>query len=76
VNQDENPQATRKVTLEPLVSYCAAGECPTIYRTDRGTLVLQGYTFEPSSAGTEIPAGERMIEVPVELLAEYVRRAG
>jgi hypothetical protein len=61
------------VSLEPLVSYCAAGECPTIYRTDHGTLVLQGYVFEPQTAGTTVPAGEQMVEIPAELLAEYAR---
>jgi hypothetical protein len=73
VNQDHGSENARSVSLEPLVSYCAAGECPTIYRTDRGTLVLQGYVFEPQAAGTTIPAGEQMIEIPVELLAKYSR---
>jgi hypothetical protein len=66
VTLDQKPA----VAIEPIVSYCTAGECPTIYRTDRGTLVVQGYAFEPE---TEMPAGERMIEIPVELLAEYTR---
>jgi hypothetical protein len=35
--------------------------------------VLQGYVFEPQAAGTTVPAGEQMIEIPVELLAEYNR---
>jgi hypothetical protein len=61
------------VSLEPVASYCAAGECPTIYRTDRGTFVVQGYVFEPGAAGTTVPAGEQMIEIPAELLAEYGR---
>jgi len=73
VDQESETQVTQSVTLEPIVNYCAAGECPTIYRTDRGTLVIQGYAFEPEAAGSEIPAGERMIEIPVELLAEYAR---
>jgi hypothetical protein len=73
VEQDDNAQVAGMVSLEPIVSYCATGECPTIYRTDRGTLVLQGYVFEPGTAGTRIPDGERMIEIPEELLAEYAR---
>jgi hypothetical protein len=73
MKQDHGSEDARTVSLEPLVSFCAAGECPTIYRTDRGTLVLQGYVFEPQTAGTAVPAGEQMIEIPVELLAEYNR---
>jgi hypothetical protein len=66
-----NPeQASNTLTLEPIVSFCTAGECPTIYRTDRDTLVIQGSAFEP---GTPVPAGEQMIEIPVELLMEYTR---
>jgi hypothetical protein len=61
------------VTLQPLVAPCATGECPTIFQTDRGTLVLQGYVFDPNDAGAELPPGEQMIEVPVALLAEYAR---
>ena len=62
-----------KVTLQPLVAPCATGECPTIFQTDRGTLVLQGYLFNPDDAGAEVPPGEQMIEVPVALLTEYAR---
>jgi hypothetical protein len=73
VTDTDDHQAASKVHLE-LVAGCAGGECPTIYMSDRGTLVLQGYIFDPATAGAEIPAGEQMIEVPVELLANYARR--
>jgi hypothetical protein len=73
VTRDIKSDDAHTVSLEPLVSFCAAGECPTIFRTDRGTLVLQGYVFEPQAAGTTVPAGEQMIEIPAELLAEYHR---
>jgi hypothetical protein len=61
------------VTLEVVANRCGGGECPTVYRTDRGTLVVQGYAFEPALAGMEVPAGERMVEIPVELLTAYNR---
>lgn len=73
MNEPDDSQREHKVTLAFVVGRCAAGECPTIYRTDRGTLVLQGYVFEPADAGTRLPAGEQMIEVPAELLADYAR---
>jgi hypothetical protein len=74
VTDTDDHQATPKVRLELVAGVCSGGECPTIYMSDRGTLVLQGYIFDPAAAGAEIPAGEQMIEVPVELLADYVRR--
>jgi hypothetical protein len=74
VTDTDDHQAAPKVRLELVAGVCAGGECPTIYMSDRGTLVLQGDIFDPATAGTEIPAGEQMIEVPIELLANYARR--
>jgi hypothetical protein len=65
---------TRTVTLEPIAGRpCGAGECPTVYKTDRGTLVVQGYAFPPAHAGVEVPPGEQMVEIPTELLASFVQ---
>lgn len=58
------------VTLSVVAAWCGAGDCPTVYRTDRGTLVVQGYDFDPGDAGVSVPAGERMVEIPAELLAQ------
>jgi hypothetical protein len=63
---------THTVTLERIAG-CGGGDCPTVYRTDRDTLVIQGYAFEPANAGVDVPAGEQMVEIPVELLAGYLR---
>ncbi|HET8685010.1 MAG TPA: hypothetical protein VFM54_24525 [Micromonosporaceae bacterium] len=72
MGDDASPQ--RPVTLEFIAGRpCGGGECPTVYRTDRGTLVVQGYTFPPAHAGVEIPSGEQMVEIPTELVADYVR---
>lgn len=72
VGDDSSPQRT--VTLELVAGHpCGAGECPTIYKTDRGTLVVQGYTLLPANAGVELPPGEQMVEIPTELVADYVR---
>lgn len=59
------------VSLEAVANRCGGGDCPTVFRTDRGTLVVQGYIFQPADAGVALPAGEQMVEIPVELLAEY-----
>jgi len=58
--------------LDLVAELCGAGECPTVYRTDRGTLVIQGYQFDPAQAGTSVPAGEQMVEIPAELIARYL----
>lgn len=54
---------------------CGAGSCPTVYRTDRGTYVIQGYTLTAEATGLDLPAGEQLVEIPAELLAEAVKAA-
>jgi hypothetical protein len=65
--------STPAVTLTPVAAWCGNGECPTVYTTDRGTLVVQGYALEPDHAGMAIPAGEQMVEIPAELLTNYLK---
>jgi len=50
---------------------CKDGDCPTVYRTDRGTIAVQGYRLDRMT-----PAGEAIVEIPAELLAEAVRALG
>jgi hypothetical protein len=71
----DDPSRTPAVTLDLVATLCGAGECPTVYRTDRGTLVVQGYGFDPADAGLVLPSGERMVEIPLALLAECARLA-
>jgi len=54
--------------LEPFKFTCYGGTCPTIYKTDRGTFVIQGYTV--ADADVTPPDGEALVEVPMELLRE------
>ncbi len=56
-----------KLTL--VTSLCGNGTCPTVYRTDRGTLVVQGYTIAADQVDVDLPAGEQLVEIPAELLA-------
>jgi len=63
---------TGQVTLRRLVVRCGGGDCPTVYETDRGTVVVQGYVVEPTAAGLTLPAGEQLVEVPRELLSDYL----
>ena len=62
----------QSVTLQVVAGICGGGECPTVYKTDRGTLVVQGYSLQPADAGITVPPGEQMVEIPAELLAEYI----
>jgi hypothetical protein len=44
--------------------------CPSLYRTDRGTFVVQGWvvTDPDTLAQLDIPEGEAVVEVPVDVL--------
>lgn len=47
------------------------GSCPSVYRTDRGTYVIQGYLLTDPEARAELRdvlAGEEAVEVPAELI--------
>ena len=60
------------VALTHLATVCGSGTCPTLYATDRGTYVVQGFVVG-AEAGVDVPEGESLVEIPAELLAEVVR---
>jgi hypothetical protein len=62
-----------KLTL--VTSLCGSGTCPTVYRTDRDTLVIQGYTITAEQADLALPAGEQLVEIPADLLAAAMQAA-
>lgn len=51
--------------------------CPTVYTSDRGTAIVQGYTLVADDL-TEItlPTGENAVEIPWSLLLEAARVHG
>jgi len=51
-----------------LASACRDGTCPAVYRTDQGTIVVQG----PPVDGA--PEGEMRVEVSPDLLREALKR--
>lgn len=64
--------------LTRLGGECGDGRtCPTIYATDRDTVVVQGYTVTDGEALTQInlPDGEQAVEIPTWLLKEVAARA-
>ncbi|WP_443043788.1 hypothetical protein [Streptomyces sp. GS7] len=54
-----------------LATSCDKKDCPTIYKTDRGTLLVQGET--PADHGLRIPAHETLVEIPLELIQKAIR---
>ncbi|MGH3937589.1 MAG: hypothetical protein ACRDTG_02995 [Pseudonocardiaceae bacterium] len=61
--------------LTRLRSHCPDTEsCPTLYRTDRSTVLIQGYVVtDPEVLGAPaLAAGETAVEVPLSLLAGLV----
>jgi hypothetical protein len=60
--------------LSVLAASNGEGDSPIVYETDRGTLVVQGHTVDPRQAGLTVPDGEKLVEIPAELLAELARR--
>jgi hypothetical protein len=59
--------------LELVLTLCGSNTCPTIYKSAEGTLVVQGYSVSAQHAGVDLPAGEQLVEIPLELLAEAAR---
>ncbi|MEW9516638.1 hypothetical protein [Streptomyces tubercidicus] len=56
-----------------LVSTCDLKDCPTIYATDRGTLLVQGET--PADHGLQMPSHETVVEIPTELMLALIRKS-
>lgn len=45
--------------------------CPSLYRTDHGTFVVQGWRVSPDAEGVRgLGANEALVEVPADVLAE------
>jgi hypothetical protein len=52
------------------------GSCPSVYETDRGTLVIQGWRVTDSEAiaaltARGLPAHETAVEIPLDLLVHF-----
>ena len=67
----EAPPATadrRPLALTLLTPQCGGGHCPAVYGTEHETVVVQGYVVNGADAGIEVPDGERVVEIPVDIL--------
>ncbi|MBC8092045.1 MAG: hypothetical protein H7Y15_08940 [Pseudonocardia sp.] len=61
-----------KITFLGKDAASAQGQCPSVYATDRGTYVIQGWKIVDSEALTELharglPDGETAVEIPANL---------
>lgn len=75
-DSDGGGSASSGLSLELVTTLCGGGTCPTVYRTNRGTLVVQGYTVTPADAGIDLPDGELLVEIPADLLAAAMAADG
>jgi hypothetical protein len=66
----DGPPDTPESAPRLVISLCGPGSCPTVYRTDHDTVLVQGYAV----TGTTVPDGELLVEIPRELLLEAARR--
>jgi hypothetical protein len=59
--------------LRPVANRCNSGNCPTVYMSGAGTLVVQGYAVSAERADVDLPDGESLVEIPLDLLTEALR---
>ncbi|PZM98134.1 MAG: hypothetical protein DIU79_00880 [Actinobacteria bacterium] len=61
-----------KLTFIRKTKLSSQSNCPSLYRTDRDTFIVQGWrvTDPEALSQLDIPAHETVVEVPVDVLAE------
>ena len=56
-------------------SGCHGGNCPTIYKTDRGTVAVRGNLINPSElTGISVPSHEAVVEIPLGLVRRLAKK--
>ncbi|GIM96234.1 hypothetical protein [Paractinoplanes toevensis] len=68
ISVDKEANGATGPTLELLATACTSGTCPTIFKSDRGTILIQGYAVNAQQAGVTLAADELLVEIPAELL--------
>ncbi|GAA2360207.1 hypothetical protein Cme02nite_37230 [Catellatospora methionotrophica] len=56
----------------------AGGNCPSIYHTDRGTYVVQGWKLDDETTAKlrDLGSDETAVEIPADVIAGIVAAAG
>jgi hypothetical protein len=75
MNRHEEIKDPKDAELRLIGTACGIGSCPAVYRTNRGTLIIQGTTVTADEAGISLPAGESLVEIPEELLLTVDRQS-
>lgn len=57
--------------LTVIAGDCQSDDCPTVYRTERGTLGIQGNLLD-----FPVGTGEGVVEIPESLLRDAARALG
>ncbi len=66
----QDQEACMKLTR--LSGNCYDGTCPTLYRSETGTLVVQGRIVETSDVTP--PEGETLVEIAPELVPDLLKQ--
>ncbi len=67
-HETTSAEAAADLRLELVSDRCSSGTCPAVYRTNRGTFVIQGTPITAAEAGIDLAPGESLVEVPEALL--------
>jgi hypothetical protein len=69
------PPEEAGLTLKKLASDCREGPCPTLWRTENGRYIVQGFKVVTPErlAQLDLPEAETAVEVSAELLEGYFR---
>jgi uncharacterized protein (DUF779 family) len=59
---------TQEGCMKVIAGGCFDGTCPTIYATERGTVVVQGQQMDDTDV--TLGDGEVLVEIPAELLKQ------
>jgi hypothetical protein len=61
------------VELFPLAT-CSSGNCPTIYATSSGHVVVQGEPVPATDVQVNVPTHERLVRIPQSVLLDAAAR--
>jgi hypothetical protein len=59
------------MTLRQVAGSCGEGDCPTIFVSDRGTVVFQGDAVT-EARGLRLGDGEQAVELPMNVVLEAI----
>ena len=54
---------------------CDETSCPTIYKTEAGNFVIQGFKINPEDkTKLNVPESEDLVEIPAEFLKAFIEK--